>query len=48
MTPEPIEKDYQDRQGVCRWEFDLDPGDKQEISMTFVVTYPKDEPILGL
>ncbi|MFH2011986.1 MAG: mucoidy inhibitor MuiA family protein [Pseudomonadota bacterium] len=48
ITPEPVEKDYQDKQGVCRWEFDLQPGSTQEINIEFVVTYPKDEPILGL
>jgi hypothetical protein len=42
------EKDYQDKEGVLLWEFDLNPRAKQEINMEFVVTYPKDAPVFGL
>jgi uncharacterized protein (TIGR02231 family) len=48
ITPEPAEKNYQDQEGVLLWEFELKPGDKQEIHIEFVVTYPKDAPIFGL
>ncbi len=48
ITPAPVEKDYQDKEGVLLWEFQLKPGDKQEINMGFVVTYPKGEPVFGL
>ena len=47
ITPAPVEKDYQDKEGVLLWEFQLKPGDKQEINMGFVVTYPKGEPVFG-
>ena len=48
ITPEPTEKDYQNDEGVYLWEFDLKPGDKQDINMEFVLTYPKDRPVFGL
>ena len=48
ITPEPAKKDYQDKEGVFLWEFDLISSAKQEINMEFVVTYPKDAPIFGM
>jgi uncharacterized protein (TIGR02231 family) len=48
IMPVPAEKNHQNREGVLLWEFMLKPGDKQEINMEFVVTYPKDAPIFGL
>jgi uncharacterized protein (TIGR02231 family) len=48
ITPVPAQKDYQDQEGVLLWEFDIKPGGKQEITMEFVVTHPKDTPIFGL
>lgn len=48
ITPEPMEKDYQDREGVLLWEFELKPKGKQEVSIEFAIIYPKDFPILGL
>jgi hypothetical protein len=48
ISPEPAKKDYQDKEGVLLWEFDLKSSAKQEINMEFVVTYPKDAPIFGM
>lgn len=48
ITPTPVEENYQDKEGVILWEFELKPGDKQEISVEFVVSYPKDQPVFGL
>jgi hypothetical protein len=48
ISPEPAKKDYQDKEGVFLWEFDLISSAKQEINMEFVVTYPKDAPIFGM
>lgn len=48
ISPEPAEKNYQDKEGVLLWEFDLKPRAKQEINMEFMVTYPKDAPVFGL
>lgn len=42
VNPEPTEKDYLDREGVMLWDYKLDPGEEREISIAFVVTYPKD------
>lgn len=48
IKPMPTEKNYQDQEGVYLWDFQLNPGAKQEIDMEFVVTYPKDAPVFGL
>jgi uncharacterized protein (TIGR02231 family) len=48
ITPTPVEENYQDKEGLSLWEFELKPGDKQEISVEFVVSYPKDQPVFGL
>jgi len=48
MTPSPAVKDYQEREGVMLWEFDLDPQMKRELNIEFVIIYPKDSTPLGL
>lgn len=48
ITPEPIEKNYQEQAGVLLWEFALNPGEKQEVTINFVVIYPKDLQLIGL
>ncbi|MDY6951105.1 MAG: mucoidy inhibitor MuiA family protein [Thermodesulfobacteriota bacterium] len=48
IRPEPTEKNHQDREGVHRWSVDLQPKGVKQIDISFVVRYPKDEPILGL
>jgi len=48
MEPEPTEKNYLDREGVMLWDYKLDPGEKGEITIQFVVTYPSDVVPWGL
>ncbi|MBW1862721.1 MAG: mucoidy inhibitor MuiA family protein [Deltaproteobacteria bacterium] len=48
ITPRPKQENYQDKEGVMLWEFDLKPGQQKEIRIRFVVTYPKDTPVAGL
>jgi uncharacterized protein (TIGR02231 family) len=48
INPAPSEKNYQDREGVMLWECQLKPGEKKEITIEFVITYPKDLPVQGL
>jgi len=48
ITPGPDEKDYEDKEGVMLWEFDIKPRKKKEIKIEFVVTYPKDLPVFGI
>jgi len=48
IAPEPTKKDYQDREGVMLWEFELAPKAKKVIDIEFVITYPKDTPVSGL
>jgi len=48
MVPEPAETNYQDREGVHLWTLDLQPRQAREITLSFVVSYPKDEPVMGL
>jgi uncharacterized protein (TIGR02231 family) len=42
LTPEATEKNILDRQGVLLWEQQLKPKEKKEITIEFVVTYPKE------
>ncbi len=48
ITPNPTEKNYQDKEGVLLWELEMKPGERKEIRIEFTVTYPKDQPISGL
>jgi uncharacterized protein (TIGR02231 family) len=48
ITPNPTEKNYQEKEGVLLWELDIKPGERKEIRIEFTVTYPKDQPISGL
>jgi hypothetical protein len=48
LVPEPKEKNYQDQEGVFLWDFELQPHGRQEVTIGFVVTYPKDSPPFGL
>jgi uncharacterized protein (TIGR02231 family) len=44
LVPAPSQKDVLDRQGVMLWERQLQPGAQEEITIAFVVTYPKEFP----
>lgn len=44
LFPEPAEKNYREKQGVHLWRTELKPGETKEISIAFVVTYPRESP----
>jgi uncharacterized protein (TIGR02231 family) len=44
FSPEPKDRDFQDKPGVMQWQMDLEPGTSRQISISFTVTYPKDMP----
>ncbi|MBN1930442.1 MAG: mucoidy inhibitor MuiA family protein [Desulfobacterales bacterium] len=48
ITPEPNEKDYQNKKGVMLWDLKLAPSEKKEIDIAFVVSYPKEFPLTGI
>lgn len=48
IRPKPKQEDYQDKEGVNLWEFNIKPKEKEEITIEFTITYPKDYPIYGL
>ncbi|MFP4225554.1 MAG: DUF4139 domain-containing protein [Desulfobacterales bacterium] len=48
FDPSPDKKDYQDQSGVMIWEVTVKPGASETIDMGFTVTYPKDQPPMGL
>lgn len=48
LTPAPDETNYQDKEGVNLWMFELKPKGQKDIDIEFVITYPKDIPIIGL
>ena len=48
VTPTPKKENYQDKEGVMLWAFDIKPGEEEEINIEFVITYPKDTPVYGL
>lgn len=48
LLPEPAEKNYREKQGVHLWRTELKPGETKEISIAFVVTYPRESPPPGL
>jgi len=47
LLPEPDERNYRDKEGVHLWTLDLKPGETREISIAFVVTYPRETPPPG-
>ncbi len=48
ISPSPSEENYQDNEGVNMWIFSLSPKAKQEITIEYTLTYPKDTYIPGL
>jgi uncharacterized protein (TIGR02231 family) len=47
LNPAPTESDYQDKEGVHLWVFQLYPGEIQEIVLDFTVAYPSEYNPLG-
>lgn len=48
LLPEPDERNHRGKEGVHFWTLDLKPGETREISIAFVVTYPRETPPPGL
>jgi uncharacterized protein (TIGR02231 family) len=48
MIPDPDARNYKDKEGVMLWEFKMDPGEKKEIQINYIVTYPTKSPPFGL
>ena len=48
IAPEPADRDYQEREGVMKWDLQLQPGSIQEIHIKFFVKHPKDRKPQGL
>ncbi|MEI8011739.1 MAG: mucoidy inhibitor MuiA family protein [Candidatus Omnitrophota bacterium] len=42
VTVEPNDKDWKERKGVWRWEFELGPNEKKEIIYSLSVAYPRE------
>ena len=42
LVPQPVQKNYLDREGVMVWEHALAPEEKQTIQIEFAITYPND------
>ncbi len=47
LLPEPDERNHRGKEGVHLWTLDLKPGEAREISIAFVVTYPRETPPPG-
>ncbi|MDR2365625.1 MAG: DUF4139 domain-containing protein [Zoogloeaceae bacterium] len=48
FTPEPDEKDWNDRPGVIAWKARLEAGGKQDFSVDYRIRWPKERQIIGL
>jgi len=45
---EPTEKNYQNREGLCLWDLEVEPKSKKCLTMEFTITYPKGTSVYGL
>jgi len=48
FSEEPTVKDYLDRKGVMRWEFELDPKKIKEITLSYSIEHPRNMNVEGL
>ncbi len=44
----PAQKDWKDKKGVWKWEFELEPKAKQEIIYTYMIEHPREMQVEGL
>jgi uncharacterized protein (TIGR02231 family) len=44
----PVQKDWKDKKGVWKWEFELEPKAKQEIIYTYIIEHPREMQVEGL
>lgn len=42
VKPKPTEEDYEDTKGLMRWELDIKPRQKKEVTYTYQVEHPRD------
>ena len=47
LTPKPTQSNYQDKEGIHLWVFQLSPGEIQEIDLDFTVAYTSEANHLG-
>jgi len=48
FSEEPAVKDYLDRKGVMRWEFELDPKKIKEMTLSYTIEHPRNMNVEGL
>ncbi|MFC1703158.1 mucoidy inhibitor MuiA family protein [Candidatus Omnitrophota bacterium] len=48
FSQEPTIKDYLDRKGVMRWEFELKPKKTKEITLSYTIEHPRSLNVQGL
>ncbi len=48
LDPEPAERDFKEKEGVCKWLLDIEPGAIQKITTRFFIKHPKDQTPEGL
>jgi len=48
FSPDPKEVNYQNREGIELWEFEIGKNEKKEINIKFTITYPRDFHLYGL
>ncbi|MCK4912349.1 MAG: DUF4139 domain-containing protein [Candidatus Omnitrophica bacterium] len=48
INPKPTKENHNDVEGLNLWKLRLAPGQKKEITIEFIITYPKGEHISGL
>ncbi len=42
MKPKPTQENYEDREGVMRWELTISPRQEKDIAYTYQVEHPRD------
>lgn len=45
---QPVQKDWKDKKGVWKWEFELEPKAKQEIVYTYIIEHPREMQVEGI
>ena len=48
FSDEPKVKDYLDRKGVMRWEFELKPRKTKEVTLSYIIEHPRNLRVGGL
>ena len=48
LSIQPVQKDWKDKKGIWKWEFELEPKAKQEVTYTYIVEHPREMQVEGL